>query len=87
VLSVTDRAADYLSKNLTNSSLPDGSIFRFVEDAGKVRVLVDKKKTGDVVISQGENELIALDEDLATDLGNRTVDLEEDKEGLKLILL
>jgi hypothetical protein len=87
MLSVTKRAGDYLAKALTESDLPDDVVFRIAGESGKMRVFIDKKKGGDVVFKKGTQEIIALDESLAVNLGNRTVDLEEDEEGYKLIML
>jgi hypothetical protein len=87
MLAVTDRAGDYLVQVLNQSKIADDSIVRFVEDSGKVKVVIDQKQEGDVIITQDDKEIIALDEEVASSLGDRTVDLDEDDDGLKLILL
>ena len=84
MLTVTDKAADYVRETLKNEDAPGA--FRIVNSEEGYRFTLDEVKEGDQIFEhEGENYLL-LDTEVGEALSSATLDLQESPEGTRLIL-
>ncbi len=84
MLTVTDKAAQYVRETLKKKSASGGA--RIVKTEEGYRFTLDEAKEGDQVFEhEGENYLL-LDTEVGEALSNATVDVQESPEGTRLTL-
>ncbi len=84
MLTVTDKAAQYIHETLKKESAPGA--FRIVNTEEGYRFTLDEAKEGDQVFEQeGENYLL-LDTEVGEALSNATLDVHETPQGPRLAL-
>ncbi len=84
MLTVTDKAAQYVREVLKKDSAPGA--FRIINTEEGYRFTLDEAKEGDQVFEhEGENYLL-LDTEVGEALSNATLDVNESPEGTRLIL-
>ncbi len=85
MLTVTDKAAQYVRETLKKKSAPGAC--RIVKTEESYRFILDEAKDGDQVFEhEGENYLL-LDTEVGEALSSATLDVKESPEGTGLILL
>ncbi len=86
MLTVTDKAAQYLRETLSRKEEGAPGAFRIVSAEEGYQVTLDDGKEGDQVIEhEGENYLL-LDSQVDEALSNATLDVQESPEGTRLTL-
>ncbi len=84
MLTVTDKAAQYVREVLKKESAPGA--FRIINTEEGYRFTLDEAKEGDQVFEhEGENYLL-LDTEVGEALSNATLDVHESPDGTRLIL-
>ncbi len=84
MLTVTDKAAQYIRETLKKESAP--GTFRIVNTEEGYRFTLDEVKEGDQVFEhEGENYLL-LDTEVGETLSSATLDVKESPEGTRLTL-
>ena len=84
MLTVTDKAAQYVCETLKKESAPGA--FRIVGTEEGYRFALDEAQEGDQIFEhEGENYLL-LDTEVGEALSNATVDVQESPEGTRLTL-
>ncbi len=84
MLTVTDKAAQYIHETLKKESAPGA--FRIVNTEEGYRFTLDEAKEGDQILEhEGENYLL-LDSEVGEALSSATLDVQESTEGTRLIL-
>ncbi len=84
MLTVTDKAAQYVRETLMKESAPGA--YRVVKAEKGYGTILDEAKEGDQVFEhEGENYLL-LDTEVGEALSNATVDVKESPEGTRLTL-
>ncbi len=84
MLTVTDKAAQYVRETLAKENAP--GTFRIVNTEEGYRFTLDEAKEGDQVFEhEGENYLL-LDTEVGEALSHATMDAQESPEGTRLIL-
>ena len=84
MLTVTDKAAQYVREMIKKESAPVA--FRIVKTEEGYRFTLDEAKGGDQVFEQdGENYLL-LDTEVGEALSSATLDVKESPEGTRLTL-
>ncbi len=85
MLTVTDKAAQYVRENLKKESAP-GAAVRIVKTEEGYHLNLDEAKEGDQVFEhEGENYLL-LDSEVGEALSSATLDVQESPEGTRLKL-
>ncbi len=86
MLTVTDKAAQYLRETLSRKEEGAPGAFRIVSTEEGYQVTLDDGKEGDQVIEhEGENYLL-LDTEVGEALSTATLDVKESPEGTRLTL-
>ncbi len=84
MLTVTDKAAQYVRETLKKESAPGA--FRIVGTEEGYRFALDEAQEGDQVFEhEGENYLL-LDTEVGVALSGATLDVQESPDGTRLIL-
>ncbi len=84
MLTVTDKAAQYVRETLKKESVPGA--FRIVNTEEGYRFTLDEAKEGDQVFEHdGENYLL-LDAEVGEVLSSATLDVKDSPEGTRLML-
>lgn len=87
MLSVTEQAADVLTKTLESNDVPDGQGLRLARNAaGEFGLAVDEKRDGDQIVASSEREVLFVDEDVSQALDGAVLDVTEAPDGTRLAL-
>ena len=84
MLTVTDKAAQYVRKTLKKESAPGA--FRIVETKEGYRFTLDEAKEGDQVFEYESENYLLLDTEVGEALSSATLDVHESPEGPRLTL-
>lgn len=87
MLSVTEQAAEVLTKTLESNEIPDGQGLRLARnDAGEFGLAVDERREGDQIVSSGEREVLFVESEVADALDGAILDVAEAPDGARLAL-
>ena len=85
MLCVTNAACDRLSQMLAEAGIPDEVAIRFVPEPDGLAMRADEPRPGDTTFEHHGRIILVLDEQLAQELSNKTLDIEPTEEaGLAL---
>ena len=87
MLILTDAAGDYLVRLLEQTRAPRRAAIRIVEEGGELRSRVDEPRAGDETFNRSGRKVLLLDPRVSKTLETSLLDIEETKQGPKLILL
>lgn len=86
MLTITEPAAELLSKLLDEADTPEGVAARFVVSEGSLSLEVDSPRPDDHTIEHQGKTLLVLDAQVTELLGDKTLVLEETEEGPTLVI-
>jgi hypothetical protein len=86
MLSVTEAACGLLADNLSRSQVPDDTALRVVREGGNLTIRPDQASDDDVTFDHDGKPLLVMDEEMAQELDNRILDVEETPDGPRLAL-
>ena len=87
MLSITEQAADVLTKTLESNDIPDGQGLRLARNAaGEFGLAVDEKRDGDHIVAASEREVLFVDQDVSQALDGAVLDVTEAPDGTRLAL-
>jgi len=81
MLGMTEAFGAYLSRVLSSKRKPGANCVRLVLKGGVYRLDLDAEKSGDKTYSHGGKVVLVVDEQLATALEGRTIDIEDTPAG------
>jgi hypothetical protein len=87
MLTVTEDARVHLAKVLDNADVPADAAVRFVVEDDKIKPKLDRIRSGDVMFEFAGKTVLALDEQMSLTLDDHILDVEDDSNGARLILL
>ena len=85
MLNVTDAAGDHLSRLLTDA--PDGTAVRFVPQGSSLIPKIDEPQAEDETFDHDGRTVLILDQQIATLLNEKTLDVRETQQGAQLALV
>ena len=86
MLTVTDRAAQYLRESLTRKQAGAPEALRIVQADEGYQLTLDNAKDGDQVFEQDGHNYLLLNEEVGEALSDATLDVHESPHGLSLTL-
>lgn len=86
MLTVTDKAAEYLRESLTRKETGAPEALRIVQTEDGYQLTLDNAKDGDKVFEQEGQNYLLLDEEVGEALSDATLDVYESPQGLSLTL-
>ena len=86
MLTVTDKAAQYLRESLTRKETGAPETLRIVQTEDGYQLTLDNPKDGDKVFEQEGQNYLFLDEAVGVALSDATLDVYESPQGLSLTL-
>lgn len=87
MLSVTEQAADVLTKTLETNEIPEGQGLRLARNAaGEFGLAVDERREGDQVVASGEREVLFVESEISDALDGAVLDIAEAPDGARLAL-
>jgi hypothetical protein len=87
MLSVTNSARVYLAGVLDNPEFPSDLVTRFVVESGAVKVVLDRKRAGDILVDHEDSTVLVFDRVVARVLEDSTLDVEGSGEEATLKLV
>jgi hypothetical protein len=87
MLTVTEDARVHLAKVLDNANASADAAVRFVAEGGDIKPKLDRIRSGDVMFEFAGKTVLALDEQMSLTLDNHVLDVDDDSNGARLILL
>ena len=87
MLTVTEDARVHLAKVLDNADVPADAAVRFVAEDDKIKPKLDRIRSGDVMFEFAGKTVLALDEQMSLTLDDHILDVDDDSNGARLILL
>lgn len=88
MLTVTDDAVRHLAELLYDADAVDyNSAIRFVHEEGMIVPTLDHERPGDATYEYAGCTVLLLDEDIAAELGDGTLDVQDTDDGPRLTLL
>ena len=86
MLTVSDKAAQYLRESMTRKGEDAPEALRIVQTEGAYQLTLDNAKDGDQVFEQDGQNYLLLAEAVGEALSNATLDVHESPQGLSLTL-
>ena len=86
MLTVTDKAAQYLRESLTRREAGAPEALRIVQTEDGYQLTLDNPKEGDQVFEQEGQNYLLLDEKVGEALSDAMLDVHESPQGLSLTL-
>jgi Fe-S cluster assembly iron-binding protein IscA len=86
MLTVTDKAAQYLRESLTHKQEGTAEALRIVQNDDGFQLTLDNPKDGDQVFEQDGQNYLVLDEGVGEALSDATLDVHESPQGMSLAL-
>ena len=86
MLTVTDKAAQYLRESLTRKGEDAPEALRIVQTEDAYQLTLDNAKDGDHVFEQDGQNYLLLDSAVGEALSDATLDVHESPQGLSLTL-
>lgn len=86
MLTVTDKAAEYLRESLTRKETGAPEALRIVQTEDGYQLTLDNPKDGDQVFEQEGRNYLLLDEEVGEALSDAMLDVHESPQGLSLTL-
>ena len=86
MLTVTDKAAQYLRESLTRKETGAPETLRIVQTEDGYQLTLDNAKDGDQVFEQEGQNYLLLDSGVGEALSDATLDVYESPQGLSLTL-
>ena len=86
MLTVTDKAAQYLRESLAHKEEGAAEALRIVQSDDGFQLTLDNPKDGDQVFEQDGQNYLVLDEGVGQVLSGATLDVHESPQGLSLTL-
>lgn len=87
MLSVTEQAADVLTKTLEANEIPDGQGLRLARNqSGEFGLAVDERREGDQIVSANDRELLFVESEISDALDGAVLDVTEAPDGARLAL-
>jgi hypothetical protein len=87
MLTVTEDARVHLAKVLDNADVPADAAVRFVVEDDKIKPKLDRIRSRDVMFEFAGKTVLALDEQMSLTLDNHVLDVDDDSDRPRLILL
>ena len=87
MLTVTDKAAQYLRESLTRKGEDAPEALRIVQTEGAYQLTLDNAKDDDQVFEQDGLNYLLLDAHVGDALSDATLDVHESPQGLSLTLI
>lgn len=88
MVEVTERAKDELQGILNaNTSDPEMRLRLVSSQEGGLSLMLDGERTGDQIVAHGEQNILLVDSDVATMVGEVTLDCLDAEEGKRLVLV
>jgi hypothetical protein len=87
MLTVTEAAYLHLAKVLDDANASADAVVRFVTEDDTIKPTLDSIRSGDVRFEFAGKTVLALDEQMSLTLDDHILDVEDDSNGPRLILL
>jgi hypothetical protein len=87
MLTMTDAAGGYLARILSEANAPRGTAVRIVCESEKLKPKLDRPRAGDVAYDHAGRKVLLLDPGVSSMLDDSMLDVDQTKEGVKLIIL
>ena len=87
MLTVTEAAYIHLAQVLDNANVLADAAVRFVAEGDTIKPTLDSLRSGDVRFEFAGKTVLALDEQMSLTLVDHILDVDDDSEGPRLILL
>ena len=87
MLTVTEDARIHLAKVLDNADVPADVVIRFVAEEDTIKPQLDRTRSGDVMFEYAGKTVLALDEQMSLTLSDTILDVDDDSDRPRLILL
>ena len=87
MLTVTEAAYLHLAQVLDNANASADAAVRFVAEDDTIKPTLDSIRSGDVMFEFAGKTVLALDEQMSLTLDDHILDVEDDSNGPRLILL
>jgi hypothetical protein len=87
MLTVTEAARIHLAQVLDNANASAHAAVRFVAEDDAIKPTLDSIRSGDVIFEFAGKTVLALDEQMSLTLDDHILDVEDDTNGPRLILL
>ena len=86
MLTVTDKAAQYLRESLAHKEEGAAEALRIVQSDDGFQLTLDNPKDGDQVFEQDGQNYLVLDEAVGEALSDATLDVHESAQGMSIAL-
>ena len=86
MLTLTDAAALHLTELLTTAEAPEDVAVRFVRSGQGLAMQMDNERPGDDTFAHEGRTVLLLETEVSEALTDRTLDVEDSVEGLRLAL-
>jgi len=83
---VTDNACEAIAKMLDDAGVQEGMAARLVVSNDGIGLAPDAPQESDQQFNMGERTVLLVDEQVASMLGDRTLDTQQSEEGTSLVL-
>jgi hypothetical protein len=87
MLTVTEAAYLHLAQVLDNANASADAAVRFVAEDDTIKPTLDSIRSGDVMFEFAGKTVLALDEQMALTLSDTILDVDDESDGPRLILL
>ena len=87
MLTVTEAARIHLAQVLDNANASADAAVRFVAEDDTIKPTLDSIRSGDVMFEFAGKTVLALDEQMALTLSDTILDVDDESDGPRLILL
>jgi hypothetical protein len=87
MLTVTEAARIHLAQVLDNANVSADAAVRFVAEHDTIKPTLDSIRSGDVMFEFAGKTVLALDEQMSLTLDNHVLDVDDDSDRPRLILL
>ena len=87
MLTVTEAARIHLAQVLDNANVSADAAVRFVAEHDTIKPTLDSIRSGDVMFGHAGKTVLALDEQMSLTLDNHVLDVDDDSDRPRLILL
>jgi Fe-S cluster assembly iron-binding protein IscA len=86
MLTMTEAAGAHLVDLLGEAEVPEDVAIRFVVESEGLTLRLDKERPGDESLNHEGKTVLLVDEQMSTMLSDKTLDVDNSDEGLKLTL-
>jgi hypothetical protein len=86
MLTITEKAGDYLNQVVGQAEVPEGNTIRLYAADGQLQIAFDSPQDGDETFDHEGKTVLIVEKPLAEGLEGRTLDIKTGEQGVSLVL-